>query len=466
MPEQSKLDVVVIGAGIGGYVAAIRSAQLGKTAALIEKDRLGGTCLNWGCIPTKALLATADFIYAAKRSEELGVTLSDVTVDISRAMARKDAIVNRLTEGVRLLVKKNGIIFIEGKGTLLSRSQVGVQKPDGARETIEAGSIVIAAGSEEPKLSFVEVDEEKILTSKGALTLTEVPKSFVVVGGGAVGIEFAMIFNALGAHVRLLESLPNLLHTLDADIGRTYQRVLKKKGVEVHLNTEVKAVKLRSDGKVGLKAVQRGSALDMDAEKVLVSGRRSPLITDLGLEKIGVQVKDGFVPVDAHQKTSVPNIYAVGDVTGGKMLAHVAMNQGVIAAENIAGLGSTFDPRTVPTCVYSQPEVASVGLSEDEAKEQGHEVAVGKTPLLASGRALTLDETEGLAKVVCDAETGEILGVHLVAPHATELIGEATLAMRMECTSEEIGALLHAHPTISEALMEAARAISKKAIHM
>jgi len=281
-----------------------------------------------------------------------------------------------------------------------------------------------------------------------------------------MGIEFAVIYDALGAKVQILEASENLLPELDYDVGRTYQRILRKKGIEVHLKTEVKSVKVKPDGGVSIKAIAGGSQLDLEAEKALITDGRRPASKDLGLEKVGVKTKDGFILVDEHLRTNVPSIYAVGDITGGKMFAHVAIAEGIVVAENIAGLESTIDYATVPTCMYCQPEVASVGLSEAEAKEQRYNVAVGKFPLLANGRALALGESDGFAKVVCDGETGEILGIHLVAPHATDLIGEAALAMRMECTPEELGSLMHPHPTISEALMEAARAVTKKAIQI
>ena len=466
MASSCKYDAVVIGAGIGGYVSAIRLAQLGKKVALIEKERLGGMCLNWGCIPTKTLLATADLLGKVRQSEEFGVTLGDIGIDFQKVMARKDAVVDRLIRGVQFLVKKNKIQLVEGEGKILSKNQIRVHRADGSEEIIDAENIVIATGSEEARPSYAEIDEEKILTAKRALRLRKAPESLAVIGGDVVGIEFAVIFNALGTNVKILEASPNLLPALDKDIGRDYKGILKKKGIEVHLNTEVRSVEIELNGRLGIKAVAKDSQLHIETEKTLITDSRRPVSKDLGLEKVGVQTKDGFIVVDEHLRTNVPNVYAVGDVTGGRMLAHVAIAEGIAAAENIAGLESTIDYVTVPTCMYCQPEVASVGLSEAEAEEQGYNVAVGKFPLLANGRALALGESEGFAKVVCEGETGEILGIHLVAPHATDLIGEAALAMRMECTPEELGSLMHPHPTISEALMEAARAVTKKAIQI
>ena len=466
MTDSSQYNVAVIGAGIGGYVSAIRLAQFGKKVVLIEKDIIGGTCVNRGCIPTKTLLATTDFLCKVAKAEELGVHLDGLKVNFERVMARKDAVIKRLIQGVEFLIKKNKVTFVKGKAHLISKNQIHIQKPTGEAETVTAENIIIATGSEEPKPSYAIVDEDKILTSKGALNLKKCPESLAVIDGNLIGVEFAAIFKALGSAVKIFESGPSLLSMFDADISRNYEGILKKKGIEIYVNASVKSVKIESNGMVSVDALMKGSEIHVETEKVLIAEARRPISSGIGLEEIGIVLKDGFVVVDNHQRTNVPNIYAVGDVTSGKMLAHVAFAEGIVAAENIAGHGSVMDYKTVPICVYCEPEIASVGLFEDEAKKQGYEVATGKFPLQASGRALTLGETDGFAKVVCDRETGEILGVHLIGPHATELIGEAALAIKLECTFEEIGELVHSHPTISEALMEAARAVSNKAIQI
>jgi dihydrolipoamide dehydrogenase len=464
--ESSFLDVAVIGAGIGGYVAAIRSAQLGKRVVLIEKDTLGGTCLNWGCIPAKTLLTTVNFLDKIKHSDDYGLQIGSFKINLEKIMSRKDAVVARLKEGINFLIRKNKIRLIEGKAIFLTRNKICVQKSDGSEEHISAKNIIIATGSEEYKPSYANISEEKILTVKGALSLEDIPESLTVIGGDIIGIELAVIFNALGSKVTILEASSNILPTLDMDLSRTYNKILKKKGIDTRQNTEVESINASINGKMDVTTVSKGIVMNIETEKVIVTNSRKPLLDDLGLEKIGVGVESGFIVVDEHMRTGVPNIYAVGDVTGKKMFAHVAAAGGIVAAENIAGIKTAINYKTVPICMYCSPEVASVGLSEEEAKKRGYHVAVGKFHLLANGRAITLGEVDGLAKVVCDEETGEVLGVHLVGPHATEIISEAALAIQLECTTEEIGKLIHPHPTISEALMEAARDANKKAIHI
>jgi len=466
MVEPSRYDIAVIGSGIGGYVSAIRSAQLGKTVVLFEKDTLGGTCINRGCIPTKTLLTTTNLLDKVTRAEELGLHAEGLRVDFVKLMAKKEAVVDRLIQGIEYLIKKNRIMLVKGKAVLVSRNQIRAQKPDGTEETLVAENIILATGSEEPKPPYTTIDEDKIMTSRGALNITKRPESIAVVGCDIFGVEFASFFRSLGAEVKVYESHPSLLPKLDAEVGKYCERVLKKKGVEVNLNSSIKSVNTEPDGKVAVAALVGGTETRVTVEKALITEARRPVTEGLGLESVGVKLRDSLVEVDTHQRTSIPNIYAVGDVTGGKMLAHEALEEGIVAAENAAGKGSTMDHKTVPVCVYCEPEIACVGLSEDEAKQQGHDVAVGKFQLLASGRALTLSETDGFAKVVCDKETGEILGVHLVGSQATEVISEAALAIKLECTVEELSGLVHPHPTIGEALMEAARVAQNKPIHI
>ncbi|MCS7120271.1 MAG: dihydrolipoyl dehydrogenase [Nitrososphaerota archaeon] len=456
-------DVAVIGAGIGGYVAAIRAAQLQRSVALIEREKVGGTCLNWGCIPTKTMLSIINLFETAKNFGDLGLRMEGI--DLGKAAERKDAVVNRLSSGVHYLIKKNSIKLIEGKGTIKSRDTIQVSTSNGKEETIRAKNIVIATGSNDARPPEFRVDEKSVLTSRSALSIRECPESLAVIGGSIIGIEMAVIFNGLGSKVKIIESAASILPSFDREIGAAYQRILRRKGIDVVTGSKVAAVTIRPDSGVRLMVTSNGSSTEVEVEKALISMGRRPSTENLGLENVGLQMREGFILVDRHMRTNVPNIYAVGDVTGGKMLAHAALAGGVVAAENIAGLNSVFDPKIMPSCVYCKPEIASVGLSEEEAKSQGYDVAVGRFPMLANGRALSLGESEGFAKIVCDRKTGEILGVHLIGPNVTEVIGEASLAIKLECTVEELGSLIHAHPTVSETLMEAARAAVNKAIH-
>jgi len=465
MARLSSCDVVVIGAGIGGYTAAIRAAQLGMNAALIEKGNVGGICLNLGCIPTKALLASTNLLSKIRQSGDFGIVVKAVSADFEKMMARKDSIVNRLTNGVKYLLNKNKVRLVEGKGTILSKSKVHVKKVDGTEEKIDTKAIIIASGSEPAEPPNIHMDGVSIITIDEALRLDGAPESLAIIGGGIIGVEFAEIFNALGTDVKILEKTRSILSSLDGDLSRAFHRILKRKGIEIYTDANVESVKVEDDGRVGIKAFSSGSQLDLRAEKVLLTMRK-PFTKYLGLENVGVQLRNGFISVDEHMRTNVPSIYAIGDVTGRKMLAHVAFAEGIMAAENVAGMESTIDYKAVPVCIYTSPEIASVGLTGEEATSLGYNVSIGKFPYMANGRALTLGEIEGFVKIVSDRRTDEILGVHILGPNASDLIGEAAIAIRLECTSEELGKTIHAHPTLSEAIMEAALAVSKKAIHI
>jgi len=466
MVESSSCDVAVIGGGIGGYVAAIRAAQLGMNVALIEKGNIGGTCLNLGCIPTKALLASTNLLRDIRQCEDFGITVKDHSFDFEKMKARKDSIVNRFVDGVKYLLKKNNVHLVEGKGTILTRNRVHIEKLDGTEENNTAESIIVASGSDPAEPPGMRADRETIITTDEAIRLDVPPESVVIVGGGIIGVEFAEILSALGADVKILEKMHSILPSLDGELGKAFQRTLKRRNIEIYTDVNLESVAVESDGRARIKAVSSGSQLDLYAEKVLLATERSPHTQDSGLENVGIQLRDGFIVVDEHMRTNLPNIYAVGDVTGGKMLAHLAFAGGIVAAENIAGIETTIDYRAVPTCVYTSPEIASVGLSQEEAAKLGYNVSIGKFPYLANGRALTLGEREGFVKIVSDKETDEILGVHILGPNATDLIGEAAIAIRLECTSEELGKTIHAHPTLSEAIMEAALAVSGKAVHI
>jgi len=463
LSELSSCEVAVIGAGIGGYGAAIRAAHLGKNVTIIEKGNVGGTCLNLGCIPTKSLLVTAHLLNKIKQSEDLGVTVGEVTVDFKKMIDRKDAIVSRLNNGVRYLLKKNKIRLVEGDGRLISKDRIRVKRADGREEDIVTDYVIIASGSEPNVPSNISVDRKKVITTDEALGLITPPETMAIIGGEVMGVEFAEIYNALGTEVKILEKTPNLVPSLDADLGKGLQTILKRRGIGIHINADVDSVEVETDGKVSLKAPEQ---LHLRVDKVLLALERRPFTEGLGLENIGVQLRDGFIAVDEHMRTNVPHVYAVGDVAGGKMFAHVALAEGLVAAENVAGKDLVMDYKVIPTCVYTSPEIGSVGLSEEEAVKLGHTVSIGKFPYMANGKALTLGEREGFVKMVADKNTDEILGVHILGPNATDMISEAAIAMRLECTSEELGRAIHPHPTLSEAIMEAALAVSGKAVHI
>ncbi|MDH5703533.1 MAG: dihydrolipoyl dehydrogenase [Aigarchaeota archaeon] len=464
MSGPSSCDVVVIGAGIGGYVAAIRASQLGMEVEIIEGGKVGGTCVNSGCIPTVALLTSAHLLEKIKRSEEYGINVKDISVNFERMMTRKEAIVNRLSDGVRYLLGKNEVRLIEGWGTIKSRDRVDVKAIDGTDEQIQAKNIVIATGSKPEEMPNVQIDGDCIITTDEALRLDTPPLSIAIIGGGIMGVEFAQIFRSLGADVTILEKMPLILPSMDGDIGNAFQRILRKGGIKIFTSVFSESAEIER-GLVRLSAVSKGSKVHFETEKVLVTVGRKPFTEGLDLERVGVQLRDGYVAVDEHMRTSIPNIYAVGDVTGG-LFAHAAFAEGIVAAESIAGMGTGIDHGTNPACVYTSPEIASVGLSEQEAAELGYSISVGRFPYSANGRALALGERDGFVKIVADKGTDEILGVHILGPNASNLISEAVVAMRLECTSEELSRAMHPHPTLSEAIMEAASDVSGRAIHI
>ncbi|MFB0502206.1 MAG: dihydrolipoyl dehydrogenase [Candidatus Bathyarchaeia archaeon] len=465
MSGSSSCDVVVIGAGIGGYVAAIRASQLGMEVEIIEGGKVGGTCVNSGCIPTVALLTSAHLLEKIKRSEEYGINVKDVSVNFERMMTRKEAIVNRLSDGVRYLLRKNEVRLIEGWGTIKSPDRVDVKAIDGTDEQIQAKNIVIATGSKPEEMPNVQIDGDCIITTDEALRLDTPSQSIAIVGGGILGVEFAQIFRSLGADVTILEKMPLILPSMDGDIGNAFQRILRKGEIKIFTSVSSESVEIEG-GLVRLSAVSKGSKVHLETEKVLVTVGRKPFTEGLDLKKVGVQLRDGYVAVDERMRTSIPNIYAVGDVTGGRFFAHAAFAEGIVAAESIAGMETSIDHGTIPACVYTSPEIASVGLSEQEAAELGYSISVGRFPYSANGRALALGERDGFVKIVADKETDEILGVHILGPNASNLISEAVVAMRLECTSEELSRAMHPHPTLSEAIMEAATDVSGRAIHI
>ncbi len=460
------VDVCVIGTGPGGYVAAIRGAQLGLKVAVVEREELGGVCLNRGCIPTKAMLRSADLLTTFMHSADFGILAENVRVDYAKVLARKDKVVKQLVGGVASLLESNGVQVIRGSGRLVERGKVVIT---GANEaTISAKDVIIATGSEPASLPIKGASGSGVIDSDGALELREVPQSMLVIGGGAVGAEWANIFGAFGSQVTLVEMLPTLLPLEDEDMGRALARSLSRRGITVHTDAKLEEISDGDDGKkVGTLTLKDGKQERVAADMVLIGVGRKPNTEGLGLDDVGVKTdRRGFIEIDDQLRTSVPNVYAIGDVSGKQLLAHLASHQGITAMETIAGQDKTMDYKAVPSCTFTHPEVATVGLSEREARDKGYDVRVGKFPLAASGRAMTYGDTDGLVKVVADGKYGELLGVHIIGPSASDMIPEAVLGIRLEATLEDITGTIHAHPTMAESVMEAAWAASGAALHL
>jgi dihydrolipoamide dehydrogenase len=455
----SSYDIAIIGGGPGGYVAALRAAQLGASVVVVEKDKLGGTCLNWGCIPTKALLTSAEVFALAKRGAEFGVDVKGLTFNLPVAMERKAKVVNTLVSGVGMLFKSSGVESLQGTARLLGKGRIAVGKDE-----ISAHDILLATGSVPARIPIKGV--EHTIDSTAILELSRLPKRLVIIGGGVVGMEFASLFSELGTEVTVLEMLPQILPMIETEVSNVYRRHLEKLGGKVH--TDAKVEEVRKEGKeLTVRFGLKGEGSETAADVVLLAAGRSPYTEGLGLDAAGVDMDGKRVSVDDHLRTSADGVWAIGDVIGGIMLAHVASYEGVCAVENIAGDGDRVpDYHAAPNCVYTEPEIANVGLREAEAREAGHEVKVGRFPLQASGRALTLGQAEGLVKVIADAETDKLLGVQMVGPRVTELIAEATLAIQHGQTIHDIDLTMHAHPTMAESLLQAALAADGRAIEI
>lgn len=464
-PVSRRKRVAILGGGPGGYTAAIRAAQLGAEVTLIEKNVLGGTCLNVGCIPTKVLLHAAEVYRAAKEGELIGLTVGSVDVNWRGLMDRKANVVKTLVDGVAVLMKSHGITVVEGIGTLVSPKEIAVEKKGGARETVQADAIIVATGSEPSVPPIPGFDLDGVITSTEALSLDGLPASVVIVGGGVIGMEFASLFSTFGVQVTVVEMLPEILPMIDGEIVAILKGLLARRGVVFHTTSKVTAVARKGD-RLAVSVETPEGLLSLDADKVLVSVGRRPVTKGIGLENIGVAMDRARVRVDGTMATSVPGVYAIGDCASKIMLAHVASREGEVAAESIMGRAVTMDYKTVPSAVYTAPEIASVGLGEKEAREQGFQVKIGRFPLMANGKSIIMNEADGMVKYVVDGKYDEILGVHIIGPRATDLIVEGALALRLEATVDEIVTTVHAHPTVGEALMEGAMAVRGEAISL
>ncbi|MPZ13646.1 MAG: dihydrolipoyl dehydrogenase [Chloroflexi bacterium] len=459
MPEY---DVAIIGAGPGGYVAAIRAAQLGLSTAVIEKDNVGGLCLNWGCIPSKALLYSAEVANLFRRGPEFGIGFKDLTLDMGVAIDRSREIVARFVSGVESLLKQNRVTHIRGVGRISGPNTIEVQP---SAETVQAKNIIVATGGATRSLPHVAIDGDRVITSREALEMRTPPASIIIVGGGATGVEFAYFYRAYGAEVTIVELLEHLLPNEDEDVSRHLERTFGAAGIRARTRTRVEEISVHDSGATVAVAGRDGHD-ELDAERVLIGVGFAPASANLGLEEAGVVLEHGWVNVDDFCRTNVPNIWAIGDVTGRLLLAHVASQQGVTAVEKIAGQDpAPLDYNQMPRAVYCQPQVASLGLTEAQARERGHAVVSGRFPFRANGKAMALGETDGFVKIVADRSTGEILGHHMIGYNVTELVGEASLGNTLETTHVELGHAVHAHPTLSEALKEAALAVRGEAIH-
>ena len=456
-----KFDITVIGAGPGGYVAAIKAAQLGKKVAIIEKKSHGGTCLNRGCIPTKALVASADAYQRVNEAEEFGVSAKKVSFDWEKIADRKDGIVKKLRNGIGALLKSNKIEIIKGEAKFISRNEIEITSGQ-INETIKSDKIILATGSEPAKPGFFPFDGKKVLDSTDLLKITKLPKSIIIVGGGVIGCEFANILNTFGVKVTVVEMLDRLLPLGDKDISAAVTKKFKNIGIDVKTGVAIENVKITANG-VGGKIEGK----PVSAEMMLVGVGRALNTKNIGLDKAGVKLDDkGAVVVNERMQTSVANIYAIGDITNKLQLAHVASAQGIVAAINASGGMEKMDYRVVPNCIFTIPEIGSVGMTEAEAKESAGEIKVGKFYYAGLGKALAAGEPEGFYKIISDAKTDEILGAHVYGAHATDIIAEAAVAMKLESTIEELGKTIHAHPTLAEGVMEAAHALHGECMHM
>ena len=468
-------DLVILGGGTGGYVAAIRASQLGLKTAIVEKSKLGGTCLHKGCIPSKALLRSAEVYATAKRGSEFGVDISSMSLNFTKVQERKNSIINQLHKGIQYLMKQGKIDVYHGFGRILGPSifspmpgTISVEMENGAEnEMLIPKNVIIATGSQPRTLPNLTIDGKYVLSSDDALALEELPKSVIIVGGGVIGIEWASMLSDFGVEVTILEYSDRLVPTEDHDISKELQRLLKKKGIKIVTKAKVLPETIeKADRHVTISAEVKETEQAYTAEKILVAVGRSANVDNIGLQNTQIEVENGCIQVNPYCQTKESHIYAIGDCIGGLQLAHVASHEGIIAVEHIAGNNpDPLDVTLVPACIYSQPEIASVGYTEAQAAEKGYELKIGKFPFRAIGKALVFGQADGFVKIVADKETDDILGVHMIGPHVTDLISEAGLARVLNATPWEIGNTIHPHPTLSEVMAEAALAVDGKAIH-
>jgi dihydrolipoamide dehydrogenase len=459
--DEIKTELAIIGAGPSGYVAGIRAGQLGIKAVIIEKNYLGGVCLNVGCIPTKALLHASEIFLQLKNSSKMGIEISDLKLDIKKLNNWKNSIVDKLVSGIKVLLKNYSVEVIFGEAKFLDEKSLLVKTKNGDIKIVSK-YVIIATGSRPAELENIKRDGNFIWNSDDAVSLKEIPKRLLIIGAGAVGLEFASIYSRLGSEVMVIEIANQILPGVDSECANILKRALEKQNIKISTNSKVIGYKgnvfeIEIDGKVE----------NFEFDKVLLAIGRKPNVENLNLEKLGISLNEkGFIKVNEKLQTNVENIYAIGDVIGQPLLAHKASKEGIIAVEIIAGIESKYDIKFIPSVVYTNPELASVGLSEEEAKKRGYKIKVGKFPISANGRALSMNITDGIAKIITNEENDEILGIHIVSPEASSLIAEGTLAIESYLTSEDIALTVHPHPSISEILMEAAENVKKKAIHI
>lgn len=456
-------DIAIIGGGPGGYVAAIYAGKKKAKVCLIERDELGGTCLNRGCIPTKALIHSANIVSEIKQAKRFGIITRDVQIDWNTIQKNKETIVKTLTKGVENLLKANGVKTYKGTAKLLDKNTIEITYQTGQKETITAQKIILATGSSPVIIPIPGYDLPGVITSDEALSLEELPESMLIIGGGVIGIELGYIYNTMGVDITIVEMLPQILPRQDEEIQKELRKILERQGIKIYTNSKVKAIEKTEDKLITTFETQEG-VKQITTDRVLMAAGRKPnteAVKDLNLD-----IQKTGITVDEYLRTNIQNIYAIGDVTGKSMLAHVASHQGITAAKNALGQNKKMDYKVIPGCIYTSPEVASVGLTEEEARQKYKDnIKIGRFPFIASGKALTLGERQGFVKIISDSKYNEILGVHILGPNATELAAEAALAIKLECTAEELADTIHAHPTLSEAVMEASFDLLGEPIH-